>query len=357
MSQDFQIAFPCPHIIREEQVSLSPDRRTLLTKQAIGGQGAVRIVVNDSLEIPTSGLSSSAQITGAYIQPFQIPVNEQELSVTTQSGSFTVTLPSGYVTAQQVLDLLSPTDLISASKDAQGRLILKEANFTGPSSILILSGSAADHIGFKVQRGAVGKAIFPGWQLVERTNLLGQTGYKILFKSEVRTNPYFKVDYQVPRERCLRCRGTGIENDYRFDEKGEALLVNNENLLYQACVKLLLTRVGSNPYHRWYGTTLIDKVGSKAVGGVANAIRFEVVRALDDFKDTQGQQAKYQFVSPKERLAGIDSVNVQANPNDPTVFLVDVVVRNASNEPVVISIVFSVPGAVALSGTNQLTLG
>lgn len=353
MSQDFQIAFPCPHIIREEQVSLSPDRKTLLTRQAIGGQGAIRILTNDSLEIPQGGLSSSADLIGSYIEPFSIPINNQELTVTTQGGSFTTTLPSGSITAQDILSLLVPTNLVVASKDSAGRLIFKESQFLGPSSVLIMSGSAIEHIGFKDQRGSVGKIVFPSWNLVGR----GQDGYKIVFNSEVRSNPYFKVDYQVPRSRCLRCSSTGVENDFRFDETGEALLVNNENLLYQSCVKLLLTRVGSNPYHRWYGTTLINKVGAKAVGGVANAIRFEIIRALDDFKDVQGQQAKYQSVSPKERLMAIESVNVQTDPNDPTVFLINVVVRNASNQPVVISIVFSVPGAVALSGTNQLTLG
>ena len=172
-----------------------------------------------------------------------------------------------------MLDLLEPSDLFSVVADVKGRLTFKESKFRGPSSILILSGTAADHIGFKAQRGSVGKSILPGWKLAKRESLVNQVGYKIVFNSEVKTNPYFKVDYQVPRERCLRCRGTGIENDYRFDESGEALLVKDENLLYQSCVKFLLTKVGSNPYHRWYGTTLTERVGSKAVGGVANSIR------------------------------------------------------------------------------------
>lgn len=359
MSQDFQIAFPCPHIIREEQVQLEADRRTLPTRQVMGGIGAVRILVNDSLEIPSKGLFSSARLKGTYIEPFSIPANEQELTITTQSGSFTITVPSGYITAQTVLDLLAPTSLISASKDTKGRLIFNESNFTGTSSVLLLKGTAVEHLGFQIQKGATGKILYPGWSLLSRPVLgsLTERGYHIVFNSEVRTNPYFKVDYQVPRTRCLRCQSTGIENDYRFDEAGEVILINNENLLYQACVKLLLTRLGSNPYHRWYGTTIIDKVGSKAIGGTANGIRFEVSRALDDFRNTQSQQAKYQFVSPKERLSSVDSINVQADPNDPTVFLVNVVVRNSSNDPIVISIVFSVPGAVALSGTNRSTFG
>jgi len=369
MSQDFQIAFPCPHFIREEQVNLGSDRRTLLTRQAIGGAAALRILINDSIEVPPVGLLSSATLKGSYNEPFLIPINEQTLTITTQSSAVSVTTPSGHVYAQTLITLLTTAiaaqlgdPLISVSKDTKGRLILKEPNAFGSSSRISVSGSAASHIGFGLQSGATGKQIIPPWGVfsrkVQENTLNVETGYGIIFDSSVqKSNPYFKVDYFVPQNRCLRCQGIGIENVYRFDAQGNSLMVSNENLLYQACVKLLLTRLGSNKFHRWYGTTLLDKIGAKGVGVVANGIKFEITRALDDFKNTQIQQARFQEVTTKERLVSVDSVTVTGNPNDPTTFLAAVVVRNASNEPVVISIVFSVPGAIALAGTNQLTLG
>ena len=363
MSQDFQIAFPCPHLIREEQVSLGSDRRTLLTRQAIGGTSSLRITLNDSVVVPPIGVQSSAVLTGSYNEPFLIPVNEQTLTVTTQSGSVTITTPSGHVYAQDILDLFKSqgSSIITVTKGAKGRLVIEERNYLGTSSKISVSGSAASHVGFALQSGTTGREVIPGWGIFSRkveNNLVSvETGYGILFNRPLTSNPKIKVDYQVPQNRCLRCQGTGIENDYRFDSQGASLLVSNENLLYQMCVKILLTRLGSNRFHRWYGTTLLNRIGSKSTGAAANSIKFEVTRALSDLQNVQGQQARYQQVSTKERLAAIDSVTVTGTPNDPTTFLVNVVVRNASNEPVVISIVFAVPGAVALAGTNQLTLG
>ena len=361
MSQDFQIAFPCPHLIREEQVTLGSDRRTLITRQAIGGISSLRITLNNGVVVPPIGVQSSASLVGRYNEPFLVPVNEQTLVITTQDGSVTVTIPSGHVYAQSIVDLLKGSTVISATKGSRGRLVLEEKNYLGSSSKISVSGSAAPHIGFDLQSGATGREVIPGWGIfsrkIENNTLNVETGYGILFNKPLRSNPQIKVDYQVPQNRCLRCQGTGIENDYRFDQQGASLLVSNENLLYQMCVKTLLTRLGSNRFHRWYGTTLLSKVGSKSTGAAANNIKFEVTRALGDLQDIQSQQARYQQVSSKERLAAIESVTVTGNPNDPTTFLVNAVVRNASNEPVVISIVFAVPGAVALAGTNQLTLG
>ena len=50
-------------------------------------------------------------------------------------------------------------------------------------------------------------------------------------------------------------------------------------------------------------------------------------------------------------------MSVRSSVDDPTIFFVDVVVRNASNKPVNITTVFSVPGTIALAGSNGKTLG
>ena len=50
-------------------------------------------------------------------------------------------------------------------------------------------------------------------------------------------------------------------------------------------------------------------------------------------------------------------VDVTQSADDPTVFLVDVTVSNASAKPIRVSIVYTAPGAVARAGTNGLSLG
>jgi hypothetical protein len=78
---------------------------------------------------------------------------------------------------------------------------------------------------------------------------------------------------------------------------------------------------------------------------------------LEKVKSLQAAQSKYQVVSPEERLYTVNDVQVQIDPNDPTTFRAQVTVRNASNRLVALNIVFTVPGVVALKGTNGLSLG
>ena len=66
----------------------------------------------------------------------------------------------------------------------------------------------------------------------------------------------------------------------------------------------------------------------------------------------QQKQAKFQSVTLKETLYKIDYVDVRPHENDPTTFLVDLAVRNASNKLINLSIVFTVPGAVSFVSKN-----
>jgi hypothetical protein len=93
------------------------------------------------------------------------------------------------------------------------------------------------------------------------------------------------------------------------------------------------------------------------VGAVTSLLTEDVQNALATMQALQQAQTKFQVVSAKERLYAVSSVRVTPSPNDPTAFEVDVVVRNAAGDPVSITIVFSVPGAVALTGSNGLSLG
>ena len=157
-------------------------------------------------------------------------------------------------------------------------------------------------------------------------------------------------------EFCPRCRATYIENDWRFDEEGDTLLIDNENLLYQACLKALLTRKGSNSYHPAYGSSIMDRIGSKVVGATLTLLQEDVRAALLKVQTVQSAQRKYQLVTDKERFYSLREVKVTPG-DDPTTVLIQVSVVNAALIPVSLSIVFSVPGAVALAGTNGKTLG
>jgi hypothetical protein len=122
-------------------------------------------------------------------------------------------------------------------------------------------------------------------------------------------------------------------------------------------LKIVLTDFGSNPYHGQYGTTIRERIGSKAIGNVAAVISEDVRRALARLQDLQEAQSEWQQVTSKERLYAVLGVRTAPHSQDPSTFLVDVTLQNASGEPVTLSIVFSVPEVVALLGSNGLFLG
>jgi len=359
MSEDFQLAFPCPHYIDGEKSILDTDRVTLQTRQPLFGTGMVRVLVNDQYLIPSTGYYSSATLIGSVKEPFRIPLRENTVSVTTPNGTVTRALTVGYRTVAELVPLFTVPNMGLLAEASGGRLILRETTRVGLDSWVNVQGFAASALGFGQQHMAAGRNIFPGWRLLRRPMIQGtvEQGYTLQFTEPFKANPYFRVSYPVPRQYCLRCRSTGVENDYGFDAKGEALMVQDENLLYQASLKIMLTDLQSNPYHPWYGTVLRSLIGQKAIPGTAETIKSTVRDALANFQKVQQEQAKYQNVSAKERLYSVLSINVTQPEGAPTAFIVDVVVSNFSGDPVSLTIVYTSPGVVALAGTNNLSLG
>ena len=363
MSFDFQIGFPCPHYIVEEHVQLSSDRRGIVTRYPIAAKGTVSILVNDEFFVPQRGLASRAVLRSGQSSPYRIGKFEDVLTVANQESSFTIKLPHGL--RVPVTDLVALCNKAFKSNGEQfifatsvsGFLVFYDIGSSGGKSRITVSGSAITTLGFK-QRGAKGRVLYPAWTLEKQMSSDGEFfGRFLRFTKPLKSNPIIKVSYTTPANQCVRCRGTYVENDYRYDSTGNLRLVTDENLLYQACLKALLTIKGSNPYYRWYGTNLMNAIGKKAVIGLQNSIKQEISASLQRFQQGQLAQAKFQTVSSKERLFALQSVVVYPHESDPTAFLAEVVVANASQEPISLSIVYTAPSAIALAGSNGKSLG
>lgn len=377
MSIEIRAGHECPHLIQEEPVSLGADRLTLEPKAPVSGAGSVRILANDSQYLPPSGLYSQAVLVAAAPGPYGIErclgasgPDANVFTVTTGAGSASVRLPEGpRIPLATILRALRTSDINDLVRpvDRSGCLTLIELGTAGEESFIRVAGRAASALGF-VQLGARGAMLYPPWTLVARQDILPSSfpaGVRYVparypkFLSRVQGNPTFKLTYAAMPERCPRCSATFVENDYRFDTLGEIVTIKDENLLYQACLKVILTVQGSNPYHPQYGSKIMSRIGQKLVGASASMIKEDVTNALNQVISLQrGQRAKNaQTVTDKEFLYSIQSVDVRPSSEDPTVYFVDVTVRNGSNQAVSLSVVYAVPGAVALSGTNGLSLG
>jgi hypothetical protein len=359
----------------EEPVQLAADRRSVPIRAPVAGAASVRILVNDSAYVPASGLNSQAVLTSSMAGPYRIRrctgtagPDANLFRVRTGTGTAEVRLPEGdrvpLADIQRALRLSPVNDLVLVT-DFNNALSLVESNDAGPTSFIRVSGEGAESLGF-VQTGARGLQVYPPWDLLARSDVnpttiptgvtLVPSRYPV-FREPLRGNPTIKVTYSAMPERCPRCGATYVENDYRFNPLGEVITIVNEDLLYQACLKAILTVQGSNPYHPSYGSKVTTRIGTKIVGASSALLKEDVINALQQVRNLQQGQRQYQLVQNRELLYAIQSVDVRPSPDDPTVFFVDVVVRSGSNRPVQLTTVFSVPGAVALAGSNNLTLG
>ena len=339
------------------------DRRSLRVRQPVASLGSVRISANDGPFIPQAGLQSAAVLVSRESGPFDLVENEDEIRIETPTGMFVGSFgvrgtqrwePDAVVRHIQRLGFTGTLAV------ANGHLSITDSSTIGAASFVAVSGTAASALGFgktadTKQRRARGKLVYPGWSLVVRTDEI-LNRYPV-FDEPVFSNPVFKVTYAVPVQRCLRCRASFVENDARFGTDGDIVYVQNEDLLYQASLKMLLTDKGSNPYHAWYGTRIRSMVGSKAVSDVASSLADDIRKALAKLQSLQTEQSKYQTVVPQEKLRAVLSVDVRPHVSDPTTFLVEAVVQNAAGTPIELNIVFTVPDVVALAGTNGLSLG
>ena len=367
MSKEIQLTFPCPHIIEEERVKLQPDRRTLITSKPIGGFGLLNISLNDSYNVsPTVGIQSRASLTSAMSEPYNVSSPTATLVVRTTTKHYSFTLPVGWYTAQQIVNAINTKLDASTTASVSNKSFSISDNVSlGPSSKILVSGRLAPVLGFR-QNGGTGRVVMPPWRLFARTTDVissGTTdagwgiGYYVVFDQSINPSYYFSVTYSVAQPLCLRCRGTGVENDYRFDPLGDVLTIEGNNLLYQGCLKIIMTALGSNIYFPWYGSNLLSSIGSKGIGSAVASITAAVRDALTNFQNLQSNQAKYQLVTPEQRLYSIDYVNVSQSTHDPTVYLVDVQVRSFSSKPVSITIVYTIPGQSSSVSSNGHLVG
>jgi|GEM_PF-1942730 len=371
MSFDFQLAHACPHLTIEEEVLLGDDRRELRTRQPVASANHIRITANDQVSIPRQGLLSNASLTGSSSGPFKVVKNENEVTLSNRTQSVAdVVLPTGTrVPTDRIVEVLNSAvrnaDVQIRVVNRNGSLVLTDSSDQGNSSQIRVEGPAAAFLGFVNQTRARGRKVYPAWDFAERE--LVETGRYLnvrrvptrfpKFREPVRGNPVFKVSYTTYQQHCRRCLGYGIENDYRVGANGEPSTIENEDLLNQDCLKVLSTVKNSNPFHPEYGTQLLNRIGTKALGTGVATINEDVITALTVFQRTQDFAGRWQEITARQRLASVISIDTTPSPFDPTIFEVVIVAANAANVPVVISTVYAAPGTAALAGSNGLSLG
>jgi len=161
---------------------------------------------------------------------------------------------------------------------------------------------------------------------------------KIYLNQEWRTTyDYFEVTYNTIINYCTKCMASKYLDDISYDVKGGIYIQRDERLLMQNVEKFVITRINSNTFHTFIGTSIEGLIGSRLsnVGFLITQLKAEVTRTLQKFQDLQAQYRETgRAMSSGEILQSIDNVAVTQDVNDPTVFRIAITVTAESNQTV-----------------------
>ncbi len=343
MSLEPQIAWLCPHVVKEVPVEIQGTSGLL--PYPVSGALSIRI---DGIEVPSGGLKLPARLWSSQREPY-VRAAPEILTVALESETLTFSFPARGLSAQDVVRTLQSTPKIKAFVD--GSRFYLESCKTGVDSLLVCGGTATASLGLSTQTSARGMTQHPAWALGKDS--VGDPRV-LMFQESLAADVPVTASYRAVSSWCPRCQGTLVENDLRINQQGNIQTVEGADLLYQRCLKTVLTRLGSNPYVPRYGTNLLDIIGRKNTFGLQQSVSEEVRNALTLLQTVDRQQARVQQMTLAERLGEIVRVQAFTSSDDPTVVQVEIEVRSMSRQAVQLSVVFSVSGATSTQGVQVL---
>ena len=362
MSYDRRLEQVCPHRIVGEGLFLNSDRRTIRPQRAIASAISVAVRFNSEIDVPATGYATPALAKGAVPGPFNIRGNGNRLVVSINGQSDqTLLAPVGNLINPQALS-------VALNKAARGQLYFQASRrhqiqvrtaSKGPSArILFKEGSTlAPTLGLPVGKVLRGQEIYPPWSLINDPNTLSDRPTRlIVFDRPIEsTTDFVQITYTTVRQECRRCGGVGVENDWQYTGAGKLVTVQNTDLLAQEILKITYTEKGSNSFHPWYGTGLLEAIGRKLTdqGVVQNMILSDLHDAFRRWVSVKKQQEEAgQFVSDGEFPLRLAVVNLRQDPSDPTVIFVECFVQSRSSEPIQISRGLRLPLPLDLMGST-----
>jgi len=343
MSADRHIDQQCPHEVSEEALYLASDRMTVRPLRPISAVASVRVLLNHTIQAPSPGVYLPGKASGTRRGPFTVTstTNVFRLSVN-QEAPQTVVLPNvNKMGAPQMVALLNQRFTGVVFTESNDRLSFASRD-TGPdvSIFLYADSTAATLFGFTVNHEYRGQTSVPGWTLVgDPSSLPDRPTRLIVFDEPLRSASNFvEISYSTVLSECRRCGGTGYEHDWRYDINGNLIEIRDEGLLIQELQKDFYTIRGSNQFHTWYGTGLLDAIGKKLAsdGFTQNFIAADIQQAFSRWQKIKTQQEEkiQQEVTDREYPLRLLSVNLEQSTQDPTVIFVNCVVQNRSSDPI-----------------------
>lgn len=363
MSYDRKLDQICPHRVTEEALFLDASSTVVRPLRPISSANSVEFRLNGAVTVPSPGVYTPAQVLGSREGPFTITpgVNDTLRVKVNDTPEQVVVLPGGVkIPPDKVAQLLS-TQLKGVRVFVENRRIGLTTDRKGKTATLFIPTTAtlAATLGMPTPRQWRGKTVAPGWTLVNDPNtLLDRPTKLIVFDEPLKGfSDYVEMNYVTLQQECRRCGGLGVESDWLYGVTGEVVQVTDEALLIQEVQKLMYTVKGTNSFHLWYGTSILESVGKKLTAGAVlqNTLVADIYAAFGRWQSIKKQQEENvgQFVSDREYPFRLLAVNLQQSQQDPTVIFISITIQNRSGDPIQIERGIRLPQPVDLLGSTQ----
>jgi len=326
---------------------------------------SISLRVNSAISVPIVGHQIPASATGNVREPFTIVAgSNDQLVVNINNGpdqTLTAT-PGSNITAKSLAEDLTAKVSGGRFLVTKKRQVRLETRQKGKSArIFVQSGSTmAALLGLPTSRAWLGRQPYPGWTVVNDPNTLEDRPARlIVFDEPLKgTQDFVEIDYTTIRQECRRCGGLGVENDWRYTKSGNVIEVRDEALLIQEALKMIFTIQGSNPFHSWYGTGILNVVGKKQGASGTGLLQSIVVADIQEgfrrWRTIKKQQEEVvgQILSDEEFPFRLLNSTLEQSQQDPTIVFVNVTVQSRSEKPIQLTRGVRVPEPTDLLGAT-----
>lgn len=363
MSYDRKLDQVCPHRVIGEALFLSSDRKVVRPLRPVSSISSIEMWVNGVTQVSAVGVNVPAEVIAPHRGSIDIRqgINDKLVLSVDHGPDQTITAPVGKAVKHSELAQSLNRSLSGAAFSVTKRGSIRLATRrTGPAAELVFrdGSTLATALGLSLNRVWKGRQPYPSWTVVNDPNTLSDRPARmIIFDRPVNgTSNFVEINYTTIRQDCRRCGGLGVENDWRYNSKGDTIEVRHEALLIQEILKMMFTVQGSNTFHDWYGTNLTNAVAKKIIGtGVLQSfILSDIYEAFRRWQNIKKQQEEDvgQFVSDEEYPLRLLSVTVEKSDKDPTIIFVSGTVQNRSTKPIQIERGVRLPEPVDLLGST-----
>lgn len=125
-----------------------------------------------------------------------------------------------------------------------------------------------------------------------------------------------------------------IDSDLQILATGDVKTVSDSPKLRQDILKIILTPIGGDRFHNWYGSNISDNIIGQNLSDdlVFGEISSEISNSLERLKSLQMAQSTYQKVTLAELISGVQEIVVQRGGSDPRIInvIVKVLAKNLS---------------------------